>query len=82
MHVKERVWYLAKVHGQNNKNNDSRAPVILVLRRQRSGGSQVEASLGKYFSRSHLTKTQHNFVTSQRGKQKQVASLCLPVFIT
>jgi hypothetical protein len=31
-------------------------PVILVLRRQRSGGSWFEASPGKQFARSYLEK--------------------------
>jgi hypothetical protein len=34
-------------------------PVILAIQRQRSGGSQLEACLGKQFKRPYLKNTQH-----------------------
>jgi hypothetical protein len=34
-------------------------PVILVLRRQRSGGLQFKVSQGKYFVRPYLEKNHH-----------------------
>jgi hypothetical protein len=43
-------------------------PVILLLRRQRSGGSQFEASPGKMKARPYLKNTQHSWQSGSSGR--------------
>jgi hypothetical protein len=40
-------------------NSQWLTPVILALRRQRSGGLQFKASVGKWFTRPYLENTHH-----------------------
>jgi hypothetical protein len=48
-------------------------PVIQLLRRQRSGGSQFDVSLGKQFMRPYLENTHHKKKGWQSGSSGKAA---------